>query len=98
MIKKNFSKTGKFCRVTFRVPPEFNAGKAVLCGDFNNWDTAAKPMIATRDGGFYETLSLPCGKDYRFRYLLDDGRWENDPEADAYVRNNFGSEDSVVKL
>ena len=41
---------------------------------------------------------LPPGRAYRFRYLLDGHRWENDWDADAYVPNGFGSDDSVVDL
>jgi len=98
MITKSYTKTGNFCRVTFKLPPEVNAGNAVVCGEFNDWDTNARPMTPTKAGGFYTTFSLPCGRSYRFRYLLDGDRWENDAEADGYVPNDYGSEDSVVKL
>ncbi len=98
MIKKSFTKTGNYCRVTFRLPPEINAEKASLCGDFNSWDPDAKPMTKTKMGGFYTTLSLQCRNSYRFRYLLDGNRWENDGEADEYTPNDFGSEDSVIKV
>ncbi len=37
------------------------------------------------------------GKAYRFRYFLDGRRWDNDWPA-AYVRNDFGGNDSVVDL
>jgi hypothetical protein len=36
------------------------------------------------------------GRAYRFRYLLDGVRWENDWHADDYVLNVHGSHDSVV--
>jgi len=55
-------------------------------------------MTRGEDGSFALTLSLKVGRAFRFRYLLDDGRWENDPAADAYVPNPFGGEDSVVQL
>jgi hypothetical protein len=34
--------------------------------------------------------------EYKFRYLIDDSRWENDWNADRYIPNSFGSEDSLV--
>ena len=37
MIKKSYSKTGRFCRVTFELSKEVNAQTAFLCGEFNNW-------------------------------------------------------------
>jgi 1,4-alpha-glucan branching enzyme len=98
MLKKNYSKTGNYCRVTFRLPAEVNAQTVALCGDFNEWDDKANPMKRLKDGGFSTTISMPTGQSYRFRYLLDGERWENDWEADAYVPNAHGTEDSQVKV
>lgn len=98
MIKKAYSKTGRSCRVTFELPPEVNAQTARLCGDFNEWDTTSHPMKRRKDGSFTLTISLKPGRRYRFRYLLDGERWENDWAADAYVSNPFGSDDSVVEV
>jgi len=36
------------------------------------------------------------GREYAFRYRVDGERWENDPGADKYVPNPFGSDNSVV--
>jgi hypothetical protein len=44
------------------------------------------------------TVSLGTGRAYRFRYLLDGQRWDNDWAAGAYVRNGFGGDDPVVDL
>jgi hypothetical protein len=55
-------------------------------------------MSVRRDGRFSTTISLEAGQTYRFRYLLDGDRWENDWEADGYAPNAFGSEDSLIKL
>lgn len=52
----------------------------------------------TAAGSFTATVRLPGGRRYRFRYVLDDGRWENDWAADGYVTNEFGGEDSVVEV
>ena len=98
MIIKNYTKTGNFCRVTFKLPSEVQARQAALCGEFNNWSKQAAEMKPLKEGGFSVTVSLPTGRNYRFRYLLDDARWENDWEADGYLPNDFGSEDSVVRL
>ena len=47
-------------------------------------------------GGFSVTVDLDAGRAYRFRYLLDGQRWDNDWAAHAYVANDFGGDDSVV--
>ncbi|MCA9933913.1 MAG: isoamylase early set domain-containing protein [Ardenticatenaceae bacterium] len=98
MLKKSYSKTGDFCRVTFKLPVEVGAETAVLAGEFNDWDTNAKPMRKLKDGSFSQTVSVEAGRSYRFRYLLDGERWENDWEADGYAANEHGSDDSVVDV
>lgn len=98
MLIKNYSKTGRVCRVTFKVPAEVDAESVSLVGDFNNWDPQAEPLTKRTDGTFSTTISLESGRSYRFRYLLDEERWENEWEADTYVPNDFGSEDSVITV
>ena len=98
MLRKSYSKTGDSCRVTFELPPEVRANRVVLCGEFNNWSRKAHAMIQRKDGRFSTTISLKPGRAYRFKYLLDNRRWENDWSADSYVPNVFGSEDSMVKV
>jgi hypothetical protein len=55
-------------------------------------------MTKRKDGRFSTTLSLPQGQAYRYRYLVDGERWVDDPAADEYVDNGYGSKDSVVVL
>ncbi len=98
MLKKSYSSTKNFCRVTFRMQPELNAETVALCGDFNNWDSEATPMRAIKDGSFSATVSLEAGKSYRYRYFLDGERWENDAAADKYISNDYGSEDCIVEV
>src|SRR5919199_1673177 len=94
-MKKTFLKTKKAtCKVTFELPGEISAEKAFLVGEFNQWEP--QPMKRKRDGSFSAVLNLETGKEYRFRYWLDQERWENDWQADRYVPNEFGTEDSVV--
>lgn len=97
MLKKSYTKGSKTCRVTFKLPEDVKAKKAHLVGDFNDWDKQSHPMRKLKKGDFSLTISLDPGK-YRFRYWLDGERWENDWEADAYLPNSFGSEDSVVEV
>ena len=98
MLRKTYSKTGKSCRVTFDLSSEVGAKRVVLCGDFNKWNAKANPMKRRKDGRFSTTISLETGHSYRFKYRLDNRRWENDWEADGYIPNPFGSDDSMVKV
>lgn len=96
MLTKSYSSAGRSCRVTFELPKVNDHKTAALCGEFNDWDPSRYPMRRQPDGSFRLTISLKPGRSYRFKYLLDGQRWENDWVADAYVDNEFGSQDSVV--
>ena len=98
MLLKSYSKTGKKCRVTFKLPAEVNAENVALVGDFNDWDEEANPMKKLKDGSFSAQVSLETGETYRFRYLLDGERWENDWEPDGYATNEHGTDDSLVTV
>ena len=97
-MKKYYTKTGKSCRVTFELPAESNAVDAVVCGEFNNWSATENPLVKRKDGRLSSTISLKSGNSYRFRYLINGERWENDWNADMYLPNEFGTEDSVVQI
>jgi 1,4-alpha-glucan branching enzyme len=98
MLAKKYSQDGKTCLVTFTLPVQVHARVAHLYGDFTEWEKSPKEMSLQEDGSFSIKVSLASGNDYRFRYLLDGERWENDWSADAYVANPFGTEDSVLKF
>lgn len=98
MLKKHYYKGGKTCRVWFYLPADVDAQDVNLVGDFNDWDKAAMPMKQKKDGTFYTAITLETGKDYQFRYLVNHQEWENDWDADAYVQNDLGTENSVVKV
>ena len=98
MLKKSYSKTKRSCRVTFDFPPQAKAKRVALCGEFNDWNPSANPMKLRKDGRFSTTVSMAANRAYRFKYLVDNQRWENDSAADSYVPNEFGSEDSLIRL
>jgi 1,4-alpha-glucan branching enzyme len=100
-LNKRYLKSKPLCKVTFKLPKEAApyAGSVFLVGDFNAWDKQATPMQRMKNGSFCATLDLPTGSTYQFRYLRDDGSWENDWQADGYVPNPFGDgENSVVHI
>ncbi|MCI0551189.1 MAG: isoamylase early set domain-containing protein [Anaerolineae bacterium] len=98
MPKKVFDPASNTYEVTFTLPAEVHAETACLCADFNTWDKTAHPMKKMEDGSFQLVIRLNAGLRYHFRYFLDNERWANDWEADAYVPNEFGSGDSVLNL
>ncbi len=97
-MKKQYLKSRSVCRVTFTLPNTVapDAQSVALVGDFNNWSTDASIMKRIKDRGYTANLDLKPGREYRFRYLIDGNRWENDWNADRYEPNSFGSDDSIV--
>lgn len=93
LVKKRVPSNGHV-RVTFQLQ-DLKADAVELRGDFSGWGEAGK-MRRDRDGNWRVTLTLESGRSYDFRYLVDDVTWINDPAADRYVPNPFGSENSVV--
>ena len=90
VIKKSKDGTVRF------VFPGAIANSVFLVGDFNKWDEHSLPMQKTSSNRFELELKIPPG-DYQFKYLAD-GIWWNDPEADDFRPNYWGSEDSVLKV
>jgi 1,4-alpha-glucan branching enzyme len=97
MIKKTPRKNGTVS-VTFELPAQVVGDTVHLVGDFNEWSKDATPMTRRKDGRHSATVSLKAGAAYRYRYLVDGHRWENDWSADAYAHNEFGGDDSVVEV
>ncbi len=97
-ITKEYTKSRNLCKVTFILPGEaaLKAQQVAIVGDFNNWSKTNTSLSKMENGDFTVTLDLETGKEYRFRYLIDNHRWENDWCADKYLAGPYGVEDSVV--
>jgi len=100
-LKKQFLKSRAVCKVTFKLSREAarEAKTVHVVGEFNNWDVYATPMKSLKNGSFTVTIDLERGREYQFRYLVDETRWENDWDADKYLPSHFGNcENSVVAV
>lgn len=99
-IKKAYSEKKPECKVTFKLEKAYtdSAKHVVLAGDFNNWDEQGTEMKQQKNGDFSVTITLKNGKEYQFKYLINDKDWVNDPKADKYVPNAFQGENSVVVI
>jgi 1,4-alpha-glucan branching enzyme len=99
-LRKKYLKEKKVCRATFKLaadksnPPE----KVTLVGDFNDWNEDSTPMKKGKDGSFSVSIDFPLNTIYRFRYLIDGIRWENDDAADNYELSPFGTDNSVIHI
>lgn len=97
-MKKQFAKNNVECKVTFQISAEILAGskQASVAGDFNDWNADANPVKITKGVGSV-AISLPVGKEFQYKFVIDGTRWENDPEADRYASNEFGEANSIVE-
>ncbi|MBN2468146.1 MAG: isoamylase early set domain-containing protein [Deltaproteobacteria bacterium] len=97
-IKKKYLTSKDLCKVTFRLPriAAPDAHRVCIVGEFNNWNIYANPMKRLKNGNYTITLDLEPGREYQFRYLIDDSRWENDWNADKYVKSPYGGADNSV--
>ena len=86
MIKKQYIKSRKVSKVTFALPKaEYPEGikpeNVFLAGEFNDWDPTATPMKPNSRGVFQAILELEPGREYQFRYLVNEEHWCNDWQA-----------------
>jgi 1,4-alpha-glucan branching enzyme len=101
-IKKQYLKSKPECKLTFRVTKEVaqNADSVKIVGDFNEWNKDTEPMNKLKNGDFTQALNLETGKEYQFKYLINDTTWENETEADKMAPNGIveGEFNSVIDL
>ncbi len=55
-------------------------------------------MKKLENGDYIIKLDLETGREYQFRYLIDELKWENDWNADKYVKSSYGNFDNSVVL
>ncbi len=93
---KPSARTAGAKRVTFQVTASAKS-EVFLAGSFNRWDPKRHPMKDTRGIGTYTiTLVLPKGE-YEYKFVVN-GTWMVDPECQNWVRNPFGTLNSVIRV
>lgn len=101
-IKKQYLTRERVYKVTFRLSNNhgLNTNTVKVLGDFNNWNPDCEPMNKLKSGEFTQTLKLDPGREYQFRYLINNVLWKNEEEADKQVPNGLvaGDYNSVVVL
>lgn len=101
MLKKQYLKSKPVCKVTFTLPRTAlsQAQEVRVLGDFNDWNWEQGAIMKTGQKEYKTTINLPVGQRYEFRYTAQDGTWENDWAADAYVPSPYsGVDNSVVQI
>jgi 1,4-alpha-glucan branching enzyme len=95
MISKRFFKTKDEVEVTFELDVEESPSSVSIVADFLDWSPEPMKKVAKSSTYKFKTR-LPKDSEFQFRYLLGDENWVNDPAADNYVGNGFGTDNSLV--
>ncbi len=86
-------------KITFTLPNYIVRGAegGIILGDFNNWNIdRGIPLHKNENGDLTVTIELISGESYQYRYLLSDGRWENDDSAHEYWADSSVSTENCV--
>lgn len=100
MLKKRFFKTKAEADVTFEFACDtttslISSDTVELFADFNNWQPTMMKYIK-KDKVFRTKCRLAQNQQFHFRYLINKKDWQNDHNADLYLPNEFGTDNSVV--
>lgn len=82
--------------ITFTLPQGIEADSASVVGDFNGWNPQAHPLHKNADGRWQVNVELDAGKEYQFRYLVNQQHWYNDPECEC-CPNPYGGENNLLR-
>lgn len=80
-------------RLTFALPAATAVGSVSVVGDFNDWTPGVNVLRRRSNGTLSTAVPVRAGSTLRFRYLGENGRWFDEPDAD-YI----DSHGSVVKV
>lgn len=76
-----------------------SAARVTLVGDFNDWDPAATPLVASRQRAGFWTVEIPLAAGrHEYAFLLDGSRWMADPAAPVAADGEFGAPNSTLTV
>lgn len=88
--------TSQFEQVHRFVIYQPEARSVAVMGSFNQWQTLEMAPAGTK--GYWEiNVALPPGE-YRYSFLLDDGRQVADPTRLVHEQDDFGGQNSIISV
>ncbi len=94
----------------YLCPPRIEAGRLVfvyhddsaervaLVGDFNNWNPEDLSFTRSDQGVWRGEIEPPPPGRYRYKFLVDGGRWVDDPGNSLKEDDHYGGLNSVLNL
>lgn len=99
MIKTTRKAKDGAVKVTFQLPADAAQTSVAIVGDFNDWDPQKDLMKRNKKNGHWsKTLQLEAGREYQFRYFIDESQWRNEEQATRQVPNAYGTENAVLTV
>jgi hypothetical protein len=68
-------------KIQFVLPEGVHDGPVSAVGDFNGWRPGAHRLVRRSNGTRSVTVTVPAGRQMKFRYLGSGGFWFDDPDA-----------------
>jgi serine protease AprX len=69
-----------------------------LVGDFNSWDRTLTPLRKDKSGLWLAEVDAPKAGKYQYKFIVDGGRWLEDPSNGMKVPDNYGGLNSVLAI
>jgi serine protease AprX len=73
-----------------------HAQRVSLAGDFNDWNAALNPLSKDATGLWLCRLPAPGPGRYRYKFVVDDKRWIEDPSNGMRDSDGYGGLNSVL--
>lgn len=92
------------------TPPRFNGGKVVfiyhddnaksvhLACDLNGWDASKTPLANDYDGVWRAEVAVPEAGKYRYKFVIDNSRWIEDPSNGMKEEDGYGGFNSLLNV
>jgi serine protease AprX len=72
------------------------AGSVALAGDFNDWQPS--PLRREEDGLWRVPVELPPAGRHRYKFVVDNARWTDDPAHGMKEEDGFGGFNSIINI
>ncbi len=74
-----------------------DADSVKIAGNFNNWSTSMESDMARKKNGIWSKQIVLEPGTYQYRFLVD-GEWIEDRNNSRWIKNDFGTRNSVLKV
>ena len=75
-----------------------NAETVNLSGDFNNWDSSENKFFKNDDGLWHAEISIPMSGKYRYKFVINNAIWKEDPSNGIKEEDSFGGFNSILQI